>query len=148
MGTFEFFSQSSKIATMAHRETMIQRERRMQERAANASYNASQTSSYSSNVQKESSTSAQYNNEESRHFARDDRRYLGDNGYQQRQQDDIDRDRELDYSPPQDRATPPSSHPQSQAAPPSQPAYQSKPSNISKVRSGLLVANCFTLEMK
>ena len=117
---------------MAHRETMIQRERRMQERAANASYNASQTSSYSSNVQRESSTSAQYNNEDSRHFARDDRRYLGENGYQQRQQDDIDRDRELNYSPPQDRATPPSSHPQSQAAPPSQPAYQPKPSNISK----------------
>jgi len=114
---------------MAHRETMIQRERRMQERAANASYNASQTSSYSSNVNRESSTSAQYTNEDSRHFARDDGRYAGENGYQQRQQYGTDRERELNYSPPQDRATPPSSHPQPQTAPPSQP---SKPSNFSK----------------
>jgi len=113
---------------MAHRETIIQRERRLQERAAQqSSYNASQTSSYSSNINRESSTSAQYNSEDSRNFARDERRYIGDNGYQQRQAEDIDRERELNYSPPQDRATPPSNPPQSQAAPPSQPTYQTKP---------------------
>jgi len=119
---------------MAHRETMIQRERRMQERAAQQSYNAShQTSSYSSNINRESSASAQYSNEDSRNYARDERRYQGDNGYEPRRVDEFGREpittdpEELSWSPPQDRATPPSNPPQSQAAPPSQPTYQTKP---------------------
>jgi len=113
---------------MAHRETMIQRERRMQERAAQQSYNAShQTSSYSSNINRESATSAQYSNEDSRNYARDERRYQGDNGYQHDREPITTDPEELSWSPPQDRATPPSNPPQSQAAPPSQPTYQTKP---------------------